>query len=189
MQEEAKNIEEYTPEQIFEIQKAEERRQFEEFLHLDLQFHSRSNSFDKQLFYYDISIILLMLFCIKELLNYNFCKYQNLLTFIPSCIDINLLIFLPLFLIIFLCGFSSIALMRTLNLTMDAFEIQKNIIINNDPLQLKKLNDQHKDLKIKNRKYNKYAYWSFIFSCIVLFIHFIILTIILIFLKQYEFYI
>jgi len=158
----------YTPEQIFQQIENDKKRQFDEYLHLDLLFDSRSHNFDKQLFYYDISIILLMLFCIKELLSYSFHQYQYFIVFIPP------------FIIIFICGWSSIALMRTLNLTMDAFELQKDIIRNRDDDKLQKIND----LKIKNKNYNKCAYWSFISACIILFIYFIILTILIINVKN-----
>ena len=151
----------YTDEQSFTKLENDTRRQFDEFLHLDLQFHNRSNVYDKQLFYYDVSVILLILYTIKELLEYQ-CHWS---------------IFIPLFFIILLCGSSSIALIKTLNLTMNAFELQKKLIrFTQDKEEMEK---ELNDLKIKNKNYNKYAFWSFVCACIILFLHSILLTILI----------
>ncbi len=131
-------------------------RKFDEFLHLDSHFQDTSNNYDKQLFYYNVSIMLLMLFCIKELINYHFCWY----------------IFIPPFFVIFLCGWSSIALMRTLNFKMEAFELQKKQIFENS-------NDNHSllnALNSKNNNYNKCAFWSFVLSALMTFVYIVFIV-------------
>jgi hypothetical protein len=130
-----------------------EKRQFDEFLHLDLKVHDRSNNYDKQLFYYNASVILLMLFCVKELLNDKFCGHVVFMVFIPP------------FVVIFLCGWSSIALMRTLNLTIQIFEFQKKIIFQ----QTEEVQEKLTFLELRNQNYNKCAFWSFVCATCIAF--------------------
>ena len=113
------------------------------------KFHEKSDMYDKQLFYYNIAIITVMIFIIQKIYDDN-APYPIILIAIV---------------IILICGISTICLLKTLNITRNILEMQMSMLYENDVSKNIENIESVRKLSSQNKFYNKIAKILFYVIC------------------------
>ena len=113
-----------------ENEREADRDKLAEWAHLNVFFHEKSVMYDKQLFYYNISIVTVMILVINKAIEYHYSNIERLCIFL-----------IPL-LVIFLSALSTIKLMKTLDSTRNILSYQMQYIYSEDKNEIQDCIDQ-----------------------------------------------